>query len=193
MRRFFVATTLISALSLAPALLLAQTAPPQNPPTQPPSTQQPPTQQPTGQQPTGQQPPGQQPPKEPRLAFTGDAGVFLYQIKPDLSSMFEEMLGKVKEALTKSTNPVRKQQLAGWKVYKAAEPMGPEKNALYVFVIDPALKGAEYDLFVLLAEGLGPDAGTPDNQAMFKKYTEVFAAGANRLNLTPVSSFTGGM
>jgi hypothetical protein len=84
---------------------------------------------------------------------------------------------------------VRKQQLAGWKIYKAAEPSGG--NALYVNVIDPAVPGAEYDFFMLLAEGLGPEAGTPENQALFKKYSEVFAAGASRLSLTPVPSFSG--
>jgi hypothetical protein len=58
-------------------------------------------------------------------------------------------------------------------------------------VIDPAVPAAEYDFFMLLAEGLGPEAGTPENQALFKKYSEVFAAGASRLSLTPVSSFSG--
>jgi hypothetical protein len=60
-------------------------------------------------------------------------------------------------------------------------------------VIDPAVKEAEYDLFMLLAEALGPDVGTPENQAMFKKYQEAFVpSGTSRLNLTPVASFSGG-
>ena len=181
MRRSVVTTTVTLALSLAPAVLFAQTA------------QQPPAgQPPAGQPPAGQQPPAAAAtPKEPRLALTGAAGVFLYQIKPDQTATFEELLTKVKQSLGKSDNPVRKQQLTGWKVYKAAEPMGG--NALYVFVIDPAVPAAEYDLFMLLAEGLGAEAGTADNQAMFKKYTEVFAAGANRLNLSPVAAFNGGL
>jgi hypothetical protein len=113
----------------------------------------------------------------------------LYQIKPDQTAVFDELLTKVKDAMTKSDNPVRKQQLTGWKIYKATEPMN--SNALYVCVIDPAVPAAEYDFFMLLAEGLGAEAGTPDNQAMFKKYTEVFAAGASRLSLTPVAGFSG--
>jgi hypothetical protein len=175
MRRSVVISTVTLALALAPAALFAQTPPPQQPPAEP------------AQQPAAPAQP--EPPKEPRLALTGTAGVFLYQIKPDQTAAFEEMLGKVKDALAKSDNPVRKQQLNGWKVYKAAEPMGA--NALYVFVIDPAVPSAEYDLFMLLAEGLGAEAGTPENQEMFKRYSEVFAAGANRLNLTPVAGFGG--
>jgi hypothetical protein len=175
MRRSVVISTVTLALALAPAALFAQT----------PQSQQPPA------EPATQQPAQPEAPKEPRLALSGTAGVFLYQVKPDQTAAFEEMIGKVKAALMKSDNPVRKQQLNGWKVYKAAEPMG--QNALYVFVIDPAVPSAEYDLFMLLAEGLGPDVGTPENQEMFKRYQDVFAAGANRLNLTPVAGFGGGV
>jgi hypothetical protein len=180
MRRSVVISTVTLALALAPAALFAQ---------QPPPAQTPPSQQPPAEPATQQPAPTE--PKEPRLALSGSAGVFLYQVKPDQTATFEEMLGKVKAALAKSDNPVRKQQLQGWKVYKAAEPMG--SNALYVFVIDPAVPSAEYDLFMLLAEALGPEVGTPENQEMFKRYTDVFAAGANRLNLTPVPAFNGGM
>ncbi len=187
MRRSVVTTTITLALSLAPALLFAQT--PQQPPAGEPAA---------GQQPAAGQPPaGQQPAapaaadtaKPPRLTMDSGAAVLLYQIKPDQTATFEEMLGKVHAGMLKSDNPVRKQQLAGWKIYKAAEPMGG--NALYVCVIDPAVPAAEYDFFMLLAEGLGPEAGTPVNQALFKKYSEVFAAGASRLSLTPVPSFSG--
>ena len=34
-------------------------------------------------------------------------------------------------------------------------------------VVDPTVPAAEYDFFMMLAERLGADAGTPDNQAMF--------------------------
>jgi hypothetical protein len=74
-------------------------------------------------------------------------------------------------------------------VYKSNEPMGA--NALYVMVIDPAVKAAEYDLFVLLAETLGKDYGTEANQALAKNAAGAFASGVNRLNLTPLN--LGGM
>jgi hypothetical protein len=188
MRRSVVTTTITLALALAPELLFAQT--PQQPPAgEPPAGQQPAAGQPPAGQPAAGQPPAADTAKPPRLTMNSGAAVLLYQIKPDQTATFEEMLGKVHAGMLKSDNPVRKQQLAGWKIYKAAEPMGG--NALYVCVIDPAVPAAEYDFFMLLAEGLGPEAGTPENQALFKKYSEVFAAGASRLSLTPVSSFSG--
>jgi hypothetical protein len=173
MRRSFVTSSCTLALALLPAAMFAQTPPTQNPPAQNPPAQT---------QPAPAQ--GTEKPKEPRMSFNAEAGVFLFQIKPDQTAVFEELVTKVKDALAKSDKPERKQQLAAWRLYKAAEPMGA--NTLYVFVADPAIKGAEYDLLMLLAEGLGPAAGTPENQELFKKYVNAFAAGASRLNLTPV-------
>jgi hypothetical protein len=171
MRRSFVTTSCTLALALLPAALLAQTPPAPTPPAQTPPA-------------AGPAQPDK--PKEPRMSFTGIAGVFLYQIKPDQTAVFEELVAKVKDSLAKSDKPERKQQLAAWKLYKAAEPMA--NNTLYVFVADPAVKGAEYDLLMLLAEGLGASAGTPENQELFKKYINAFAAGASRLNLTLVGA-----
>jgi hypothetical protein len=173
MRRSLVTTSCTLALALLP--VLAQNASAQTPPAPTP---------PAGAAPAPAQ---ADKPKEPRMAFAGTAGVFLYQIKPDQTAVFEELVAKVKDSLSKSDKPERKQQLTAWKLYKAAEPMA--SNTLYVFVADPAVKGAEYDLLMLFAEGLGPAAGTPENQELFKKYIGAFAAGASRLNLTPV----GGM
>ena len=171
MRRSFVTSSCTLAVALLPAAIFAQTPPAQNPPAQNPPAQTQPA-------------PGTEKPKEPRMSFNSEAGVFLFQIKPDQTAVFEELVAKVKDSLSKSDKPERKQQLTAWKLYKAAEPMGA--NTLYVFVADPAVKGAEYDLLMLLAEGLGPAAGTPENQELFKKYVGAFAAGASRLNLTPL-------
>jgi hypothetical protein len=167
MRRPFVITTCAVGLALASAVLVAQTQPPATPP-------------------AAAQP---EKPKEPRLAFSGDAGILLFQVKPEQATAFEDLVSKVRAGLAKSEDPIRKQQAASLKFYKSNEPMGA--NALYVMVADPTVKAAEYDLFALLAESLGKDYATPENQEMMKKYVEAFAAGPNRLNLTPIAG--GGM
>jgi hypothetical protein len=169
MRRSLVTMNVALMLSLLPAVLFAQTPPAQQPPAQ-------------------QTPPAAQPAKEPRLSLTAPAGGLMFTIKSDQTATFEELIGKVKAALAKSDNPVRKQQSAGFKVYKAAEPAAGG-NVLYLAVIDPAVPAAEYDPLVIVAESLGPDAAKPENQELLKKYAGVFA-GLNRLNLTPVG---GGM
>jgi hypothetical protein len=178
MRRPFVISTGALALALLPAALYAQTPP----------AQQPPAQQPPAQQPPAQQPPAQTPPavsKEPRTTVKGDAAVFLFQVKPDQTATFEELAVKVRDGLAKSDKPERKQQLASWKVYRAEPGMGA--NALYLLVVDPAVKGAEYDLLMLFSESLGAEAGTPANQEAMKKYVGAFASGVSLLTLTPVA------
>ena len=92
----------------------------------------------------------------------------MFLIKPDQTADFEELMGEVKEALGKSENPVRKQQLAGWKVFKAAEPSGA--TLFICAVIDPAVPAAGTTPLAILAESLATTAGTPENQELLKKY-----------------------
>lgn len=132
-------------------------------------------------QPT-QQPPAQQAQAAPNArVFASDAGLVLNFIKADKTADFEAVMVKLKEALQKSDKPERKQQAASWKVFKAAEP-GPNGSVLYVFFIDPAVKGADYTVSTILAEGFPQDV-----QALYKQYAEAYAQGQNFVNLTLVS------
>jgi hypothetical protein len=168
MRRPFTISTCALALALASTPAFAQDPPP-----------------------AAQQPPAAaaQPPAAPKLAFTTDAGLLLIQIKPDQTAAFEEMIGKLKAGVAKTSDATIKQQMGSWKVYKSAEKMG--ENALYVVVVDPAIKGNEYELFAVLQKVLTPEElRDPATQELFKKAAAAFAAGYNKLNLTPVG---GGM
>ena len=172
MRRPFVLSTGVLALALLPATLVAQTPP----------AQQAPTEQPAQQQPAGQSADDKQPPKVP---FTTPAGALLVQIKPDQTAAFEEMVGKMKSGLATTADATLKQQASGWKVFKASEPMAG--NALYVVLVDPAVPNAEYEFFGILTKVMTPEQlRAPETQDMFKKYQSAFAAGYNKLNLTPV-------
>src|SRR6185437_7076159 len=110
-------------------------------------TQEQPAQQQSTAQPAQQQ--AQQKPKG--LVFGADAGIVFNTIKPDKTTDFEMVMGKLKEALQKSTNPQRKQQAASWKVFKSVEP-GPGGNVLYLFVVDPVVSGADYTVSTILNE-----------------------------------------
>jgi hypothetical protein len=114
--------------------------------------------------------------------FASDAGMVLNFIKADKTADFEGVVAKLKEALNKSEKPERKQQAAGWKVFRAAEP-GPGGSVLYVFIIDPPAKGADYTVSALLAEGFPAEV-----QALYKQYAEAYAQGQNFVNLTLVSA-----
>ena len=162
-RPFTTCVPMLLVVALAPAALFAQTPAAQTPaPAAPAAT-------------------------EPKLAFSAPAGLLLIQIKPDSTAVFEELLGKLRAGLEKSTDAALKEQFANFKVYKASEPMGAEKNALYVVVADPAAAKGEYEFFQILQKVMTPDElRAPETQEMFKKFSTAFAAPYNKLNLTPV-------
>ena len=98
-------------------------------------------------------------------------------IKPDKTADFEAVIAKLREALQKSPKPERQQQAVGWKVFKSPEP-GAAGTVLYVFVMDPAVKGVDYTISTILAEAFPAEA-----LALYKQYSESFGPGYNFVNL----------
>ena len=138
--------------------------------------QQPPPQQPTGTA-VAQPPAAAQAAVPASRKFTADNGIIFSVIKPDKVADFEMVLGKLKEALQKGDKPERKQLAAGWKVFKSPDPAG--MNVLYVFIIDPSLKGADYQISNIIAESFPAAEATE----ILKKYADAYAQGMNIVNL----------
>ncbi len=128
-----------------------------------------------------QPPPAQAQAAPTARVFASDAGMVLNFIKPDKTADFEAVMVKLKEALQKSAKPERKQQAASWKVFKSPEA-AQGGNVLYVFVIDPSVKDADYTVSTILAEVFPTEV-----QALYKQYAEAYAQGQNFVNLTLVS------
>ncbi len=118
-------------------------------------------------------------PAAPRFTLNGEAAIVTMLIKPDKTADFELVLTKLKEALAKSAKPERKQQAAGWKVFKSSQP-GPQNTSVYIFRIDPVVKGAEYDITMLISEVFPVEV-----QEIFAKYKDAFAGRA----VTELSQF----
>jgi hypothetical protein len=114
--------------------------------------------------------------------FGADAGLILSSVRPDKVADFENVLTRIHEALALSSDPVRGEQAAGWKAFKATEP-GPNDSVLYVFVMDPAVKGADYTLSRLLSEAF-PD----EVQALFRLYNGAVVS-QNIVNLQLLERF----
>ena len=152
---------------------------------QPPAGQAPAGQPPGGQPPTTQQPaqPGQQAQAAPsKRVFASDAGMVLNFIKPDKTGDFEAVMAKLKEALAKSSKPERKEQAKSWQVFKSPDPAAGG-NVLYVFLINPSVKDADYTVSNILAEAFPPD----QVNELYKQYAGAYASGQNFVNLTLVS------
>jgi hypothetical protein len=107
-------------------------------------------------------------PAAPVLALDGDAVTMTVLIKPDKTADFEAVLTKVKEALAKSEKPERKEQAAGWTVFKANQAVNG--NTAYIMIINPVVKGQEYDITRLIAEVFPTEV-----QDFFQKYKDSFA------------------
>jgi len=119
-----------------------------------------------------------------KRVFASDAGMVLNFIKPDKTADFEAVMVKLKEALQKSDKPERKQQAASWKVFKSPDPAGA--NVLYVFVIEPSVKDADYTVSNILAEVFKPE----DLNVIYKQYAESYAQGQNIINLNLTMDFS---
>ena len=117
-------------------------------------------------------------PAAPVLALDGDAATITVLIKPDKTAEFEAVLTKVKEALAKSEKAERKQQAAGWTVFKANQAVNG--NTAYIMLINPVVKGQEYNITRLIAEVFPVEV-----QEFFQKYKDSFAGRG----ITPLTKF----
>jgi len=115
--------------------------------------------------------------------FTGDVGIMFNVIKPDKTADFEMVVGKLKEALAKSEDPVHKQMAAGWRVIKNPEPI-QGGNYLYAFLVDPVVKDADYTVSRILAKVFPAEV-----QELFKVYSACFAGGVTLQNYTTIANF----
>jgi hypothetical protein len=115
--------------------------------------------------------------------FPSDAGMVLNCVKPDKTTDFEAVMAKLHDALRRSEKPERRQQAESWKVFRAAEP-GANGAVLYVFMIDPSVRTADYTVSTILSEGFPADV-----QTIFKQYADSYATGQNFVNLSLVSAF----
>jgi hypothetical protein len=114
--------------------------------------------------------------------FTGDVGLMFNIVKPDKTADFEMVVGKLKEALAKSDDPVHKQMAQGWRVLKNPEPIA-NGNVLYVFLVDPVVKDADYTVSKILAKAFPAEV-----QALFAAYRDSFASGVTLQNYTTIAN-----
>jgi hypothetical protein len=114
--------------------------------------------------------------------FTTPTGIILNAVRPERVADFEKVVGYLEAAFASSTDPTVQKQAQGWRVLKAAEA-GPNGSVLYVFLLDPAVPGADYGLGRILADAYPEQAKL---QEIWKLYTDSLASGGSLLSLTPV-------
>ena len=119
----------------------------------------------------------------PERTFESPAAVQFNYINPARAADFEGVLVKLREALQNSDDPVRRRQLAGWKVFKGVEPV--QGNILYLFLINPSVPDANYAISIILNEAFPGEV-----QALYERMTGAYGSGGQQImNLEPVAGF----
>jgi hypothetical protein len=103
-----------------------------------------------------------------KLTFDGDTALWTMAIKPDKTADFERVMARMREALLKSPDPMRKQQAAGWKVMRMTQPLS-DGSVAYVHIVHPVVKDADYTIMQTLYEAF-PD----ERQALYELYRGAF-------------------
>ena len=97
------------------------------------------------------------PPVPAALPMAGPTGLVLHAVKADKTAQFEAVMTRLRDVLAASSDEVRRQQGAGWRVYRQATPLA-DGSVLYISLLDPVVANAEYDVPRLLAEGVPAEA-----------------------------------
>jgi hypothetical protein len=104
-----------------------------------------------------------------KLTFDGDTALWTVAVKPDKTADFEQIMQKMRSALMKSADPMRREQAAGWKVMRMTQPLG-DGSIAYVHIVHPVVKDADYTIMQTLYEAF-PD----ERQALYEMYRGAFA------------------
>jgi hypothetical protein len=110
-----------------------------------------------------------------KFTIEGDMAVMTVSVSGAKTAEYEKIMTRLKESLTKSTAPEAKQQLAGWRIVKAAKP-NADGTVYYMHMINP-VPNADYTVLELIF------ATTPDAEKR-AIYDEYIATGAKTIGLS---------
>jgi hypothetical protein len=79
-----------------------------------------------------------------QFLFDTDAGIIVFQVKPDKAADFESAWTEIKTKLSGSDKPDLKAQGESMKIYKIAAPPSPTDPVGFILQVDPPSK-ASYD------------------------------------------------
>ena len=101
-----------------------------------------------------------------KTTFTGDMVLQAFAVNADKTADYEQVVAKLKEALSKSERPETKQQLAGWKVMKNATAQ-PDGSIVYIHVISPVVRDADYSIVNIVYDAFKDPA---EQKAFYDSY-----------------------
>jgi hypothetical protein len=104
------------------------------------------------------------------------------QVIPARIQDFDLFIAYVRDALAKTTNETVRKQADGWQIYRTVEA-GPNGDALYVFVLNPAVPCVDYALAPILSEVYPDPAQLGEIWKLYQ--SSVRPSGSTLLTLVP--------
>ncbi len=104
-----------------------------------------------------------------------DVGMIFNYISATGATDFERVMRRLGDALEASEDAGRREQAAGWRIFKAKEP-GPSDSIIYVSFIDPVVAEADYAVTDILNEEFPEQV-----QGLYESFMGAFAPGLGQL------------
>ena len=131
------------------------------------------------------------PARLPERMFNAPVGVLIQPVQATKVEDFEKFLGYVREAIAASTDKTVREQAKGWKFLKMAE-VGPNKDVLFWFVLDPAVPCVDYAFGPILAAAIPDAAKLKEVWALFTGSVRGGPTLANLVAVEPPAESSGG-
>ena len=110
--------------------------------------------------------------------------MLVVSVKPDKTADYEDAIRALQDALSKATDDKHRAIAKGWRVFKATD-LDAKANAVYVHLLQPAVKTVDYRLSVLLDELLSGASAE-----LLAKYRDAIAAPPSKLGLTEFANMS---
>ena len=123
--------------------------------------------------------------------FNAPVGVLIQPVQATKVEDFEKFLAYVRDAIAASTDKTVREQAKGWKFLKGAE-LGPNKDVLFWFVLDPAVPCVDYAFGPILAAAIPDAAKLKEVWALFTGSVRGGPTLANLVAVERPADSTGG-
>ena len=119
------------------------------------------------------------------VTYDGPTAMVFHFVKPSATGDYEAMLQRLQEGVS-----ANHQNMAnGWKVFRSATDFSGQGAAVYVWMMDPVMSGADYSAMNIINEVVTDPA---EMQGIFESYNASYVDGQLKqlpLNLTEVIAF----
>lgn len=95
------------------------------------------------------------PPVASDYHFSAGTGLLVFHVHRDRTADFEVVMQRLAEGLKSTSNPARRGQATGWRLFRARDT---SDSAIFVLLIDPVVRDADYDPVKMITEFAPTDA-----------------------------------